>query len=47
MSLDSKLQPFQVLAAAIASEIDLLAKYPDYYAVEDFHLGQDLFHVGP
>lgn len=34
-------------AAIIRSEIDLLVKYPDYYAVEDFHLGQDLFHVGP
>jgi len=34
-------------AAMIRSEIDLLATYPDYYAVEDFHIGQDLFHVGP
>jgi len=34
-------------AAMIRSEIDLLVTYPDYYAVEDFHLGQDLFHVGP
>ncbi len=34
-------------AAMIRSEIDLLVKFPDYYAVEDFHLGQDLFHVGP
>jgi rubrerythrin len=34
-------------AAMIRSEIDLLATYPDYYKVEDFHLGQDLFHVGP
>jgi len=34
-------------AAIIRSEIDLLARFPDYYAVEDFHLGQDLFHVGP
>lgn len=31
----------------IKSEMDLLEKYPDYYDVEDFHLGQDLFHVGP
>lgn len=31
----------------IKSEIDLLDKYPDYYDVEDFHLGQDLFHLGP
>lgn len=31
----------------IKSEIDLLSKFPDYYDVEDFHIGQDLFHVGP
>jgi rubrerythrin len=31
----------------IKSEIDLLSRFPDYYNVEDFHLGQDLFHVGP
>jgi rubrerythrin len=31
----------------IKSEIDLLDKFPDYYDVEDFHLGQDMFHVGP
>ena len=31
----------------IRSEIDLLSRFPDYYDVEDFHLGQDLFHVGP
>ncbi len=31
----------------IRSEIDLLSRFPDYYEVEDFHLGQDLFHVGP
>jgi len=31
----------------IKSEIDLLSRFPDYYDVEDFHLGQDLFHVGP
>ncbi len=34
-------------AAMIRSEIDLLARYPDYYKIEDFHIGQDLFHVGP
>lgn len=33
--------------AIIKSEIELLAKFPDYYNVEDFHLGEDLFHVGP
>lgn len=31
----------------IKSEIDMLDKYPDYYNVEDFHLGQDMFHIGP
>jgi len=31
----------------IRSEIDLLGRFPDYYDVEDFHLGQDLFHIGP
>jgi hypothetical protein len=31
----------------IKSEIDLLQKFPDYYNVEDFHVAQDLFHVGP
>jgi rubrerythrin len=33
--------------AMLRSEIDLLEKFPDYYSVEDFHIGQDLFHVGP
>ena len=33
--------------AIIKSEIELLAKFPDYYNVEDFHIGEDLFHVGP
>jgi rubrerythrin len=31
----------------IKSEIDMLDRYPDYYKVDDFHLGQDMFHVGP
>lgn len=31
----------------IKSEIDLLAKFPDYYQVEDFHIAQDMIHVGP
>jgi len=31
----------------IKSEIDLLAKFPDYYKVEDFHIAQDMIHVGP
>jgi rubrerythrin len=33
--------------AMINSEIDLIRKFPDYYNVEDFHIAQDLFHVGP
>jgi rubrerythrin len=33
--------------AMLKSEIDLLEKFPDYYSVEDFHIAQDLFHVGP
>jgi hypothetical protein len=31
----------------IKSEIDLLSQFPDYYDVEDFNIGQDLFHIGP
>ncbi len=31
----------------IKSEIDILDRFPDYYKVEDFHIGQDMFHVGP
>jgi rubrerythrin len=33
--------------AMIKAELDLIAKFPDYYSVEDFHVGEDLFHVGP
>jgi rubrerythrin len=33
--------------AMIRSELDLIARFPDYYSVEDFHLGEELFHVGP
>jgi rubrerythrin len=33
--------------AMLRSEIDLIRKFPDYYNVEDFHIAQDLFHVGP
>lgn len=33
--------------AMIRSELDLIRRFPDYYDVEDFHLGEDLFHVGP
>ncbi len=31
----------------IKSELDLLEKFPDYYDVENFHFGQDMFHIGP
>jgi rubrerythrin len=31
----------------LKSEIDLLRAFPDAYDVEDFHVGQELFHVGP
>jgi rubrerythrin len=31
----------------IRAELELIRKFPDYYSVEDFHVGQDLFHVGP
>jgi len=31
----------------LKSEIDLLERFPEYFDVEDFHVGQDLFHVGP
>jgi rubrerythrin len=33
--------------AMIRSELDLIVRFPDYYNVEDFHIGADLFHVGP
>jgi rubrerythrin len=33
--------------AMIRAELELILKFPDYYSVEDFHIGEDLFHVGP
>ena len=33
--------------AMLRSEMDLIRRFPDYYDVEDFHIAQDLFHVGP
>lgn len=33
--------------AIIRSEIDLLRQFPDSYKIQDFHIGQDLFHIGP
>lgn len=31
----------------IKSEIDLLARFPDYYKVEDINLSEEMVHVGP
>jgi len=31
----------------LKSEIELLETFPEYFDVEEFHIGQDLFHVGP
>jgi rubrerythrin len=33
--------------AMLKAELELIQKFPDYYSVEDFHIAQDLFHVGP
>jgi rubrerythrin len=33
--------------AIIRSEVDLLRRFPDYYKVTDFHLGQEMFNIGP
>jgi rubrerythrin len=33
--------------AMIKSELELIQKFPDYYNIEDFHIGEELFHVGP
>jgi len=33
--------------AIIKSEVDLLRRFPDYYKVSDFHLGQEMFNIGP
>ena len=33
--------------AMLRSELELIDRFPDYYSVEDFHVGEDLFHVGP
>ena len=30
----------------LKSEIDLLERFPEYFDVEEFHVGQDLFHIG-
>ena len=31
----------------IKSELDLLARFPDYYKVDDIQIAEDLVHVGP
>ena len=31
----------------IQSEIGLLENFPDYYDVEDFHVGHEMVHIGP
>jgi rubrerythrin len=31
----------------LKSEIELLEKFPEYFDVDEFHIGQDLFHIGP
>jgi rubrerythrin len=33
--------------AMIKSELELIQRFPDYYNIEDFHIGEELFHVGP
>lgn len=30
----------------LKSEIDLLERFPEYFDVDAFHIGQDLFHIG-
>ncbi|MFQ6118054.1 MAG: ferritin family protein [Candidatus Bipolaricaulia bacterium] len=31
----------------LRGEYELIAQFPDYYKVEDFHLGEELIHLGP
>ncbi|MGQ9478021.1 MAG: ferritin family protein [Candidatus Bipolaricaulia bacterium] len=31
----------------LATEYELIAQFPDYYKVEEFHLGEELIHLGP
>ena len=30
----------------LKSEIDLLERFPEYFDADEFHVGQDLFHIG-
>lgn len=31
----------------LETEYDLVSRFPDYYNADDFHLGQELIHIGP
>ena len=31
----------------LRNEYELIEQFPDYYKVEDFHLGEELIHLGP
>lgn len=31
----------------LETEYDLVARFPDYYNADDFHLGDELMHIGP
>jgi rubrerythrin len=31
----------------LETEYDLASRFPDYYNADDFHLGQELMHIGP
>ncbi len=33
--------------AMIKAEMELLEIFPDYYSADDFHVGQEMFHIGP
>jgi len=31
----------------LVTEYELVSRFPDYYNADDFHLGQELIHIGP
>ncbi|HOU23730.1 MAG TPA: ferritin family protein [Anaerolineae bacterium] len=31
----------------LETEYELVSRFPDYYNADDFHLGQELMHIGP
>lgn len=31
----------------LANEYELISQFPDYYKVEEFHLGEEMIHLGP